>query len=119
MTLATIELFGSAKSKIKKGKNGENVSHLETIEVVLVHSNIVKNDYKQDSRVLYTFVPNKLFGQLLDTSPKKFIFLTTFYSEFPYIELWFTDHNYKPLDIEDKINITLVINQSAKHSHKK
>ena len=90
-------MFGSPKSKIKKGKNGGNISHLETIEVVLVHCNIVKNDYKQESRVLYTFVPNKLFGQLLDTSPKKFIFLKKFYSEFPYIELWFTDQTINHL----------------------
>ena len=109
MTLETIELFGSAKSKIKKGKNGENVSHLETIEVVLVHCNIVKNDYKQDSRVLYTFVPNKLFGQLLDISPKKFIFLKIFSSGFSSVEVLFTDQNSKTLEIEDKINITLVI----------
>ena len=61
-------------------------------------------------RILYTFVPNKSFGQLLDISPKNVIFLKTFNSEFSYIEVWFTDHNSKPLDIKDKINITLVIN---------
>ena len=72
--------------------------------------NIVNNDYQQDSRVLYTFVPNKSFGQLLDISPKNFIFLKTFDSEFSYIEVWFTDQNSKPLEIEDKINIALVIN---------
>ena len=84
--------------------------HLEITEVVLVHFNIVNNDYQQDSRVFYTFVPNKSFGQLLDISPKNFIFLKTFDSEFSYIEVWFTDQNSKPLEIEDKINITLVIN---------
>ena len=84
--------------------------HLEITEVVLIHCNIVNNDYQQDSRVLYTFVPNKSFGQLLDISPKNFIFLKTFDSEFSYIEVWFTDQNSKPLEIEDKINITLVIN---------
>ena len=81
-----MKLFGSTKSKITKDKNGENVSHLEITEVVLVHCNIVNNDYQQDSRVLYTFIPNKLFGQLLDISPKKFIFLKTFNSEFSYIK---------------------------------
>ena len=86
------------------------MSHLEITEVVLVHCNIVNNNYQQDSRVLYTFVPNKSFGQLLDISPKKFIFLKTFDSEFSYIEVWFTDQNSKQLEIEDKINITLVIN---------
>ena len=105
-----MKLLGSTKSKITKDKNGENVPHLEITEAVLIHCNIVNNDYQQDSRVLYTFVPNKSFGQLLDISPKNFIFLKTFDSEFSYIEVWFTDQNSKPLEIEDKINITLVIN---------
>ena len=65
--------------------------HLEITEVVIVHCNIVKKDCQQDSRVLYTFVPNKLFGQLLDISPKNVIFLKMFDSEFSYIEVWFTD----------------------------
>ena len=59
-----MKLLRSTKSKITKDKNGENVSHLETTEVVLVHCNIVNNDSQQDSRVLYTFVPNKSFDQL-------------------------------------------------------
>ena len=105
-----MKLLGSTKSKITKDENGENVPHLETIEEVLIHCNIVSNDYQQDSRVLYTFVPNKSFGQLLDISPKNFIFLKTFNSEFSYIESWFTDQNSKPLEIEDKINVTSVIN---------
>ena len=76
---------------------------------MLIHCNIVNNGYQHDSRVLYTFVPNKSFGQLLDISPKNFTFLKTFKPEFSYIEIWFTDQNSKPLEIEDKINITLVI----------
>ena len=80
--------------------------HLEITEVVLVHCNIVNNDYQQDSRVLYTFISNKSFGQLLDISPKNFIFLESFDSEFSYIEIWFTNQNSKPLEIEEKINIT-------------
>ena len=84
--------------------------HLEINELVLVHCNILNNDYELDSRVLYTFVPNKSFSQLLDISPKNFIFLKTFKSEFSYIEVWFTDQNSKPLEIADKINISLVIN---------
>ena len=75
-----------------------------------MHCNIVNNDYQQDLRVLYAFVPNKLFGQLLDISPKNFIFLKTFDSEFLYIELWIIDQNSKAVEIEDKINIPLVIN---------
>ena len=64
-----MKLLGGAENKITKDKNGENVPHLEIAEVVLVHSNIVNNDYQQDSRVLYTFVPNKSFGSLLEISP--------------------------------------------------
>ena len=94
--------------KLLKRTNGkmtkdENVPHLEIIEVLLVHCNIVNNDYQQDSRVLYTFFTNKLFGQLL-FHPK------TFNSEFSYTEVWFTDQNSKLLETENKINITLVIN---------
>ena len=82
-----MKLFGSNKSKILKDKNRENVSNLEITEVVLVHCNIVNNDYQHDSRVLYTFIPNKSFGQLLDISLKTFIFLKTLNSEFQYIEV--------------------------------
>ena len=103
-------VLGSTKRKISKNENGENVPYLEFTEVALIHCNFVNNSYQQNSRVLYTFVPNKLFGQLLDISPKNFIFLKTFYSEFSYTDVWFTDQNYKTLEIEDKINITLVIN---------
>ena len=77
---------------------------------MLFYSNIFNNDYQHDSRVLYTFVLNKLFGQLLDILPKKIIFLKNFSLEFSYIVVLFTDVNFKLLVIEDKINITLVIN---------
>ena len=74
------KLFGSTENKIIKDKNGQNVPHLEITEVVLVHCNIVNNDYQQDARVLYTFVPNKLFGSLAEISPTNHIFLKTFNS---------------------------------------
>ena len=96
-------------NKITKDKNGENVPHLEITEVVLVHCNMVNNDYQQDSRVLYTFVPNKSFGSLLDISPSNHIFLKTFNSEYDEIVVWFTDQNSKPLEIEDRVNLTMVI----------
>ena len=105
-----MKLLGSSKSKITKDKNGENISYLESTEVVLIHCNVVNNSYQQNSRVFYTFVLNKSFGQLLDISPENFIFLKTFDSQFSYDEVWVTDQNSNPLDIEDKINITLVIN---------
>ena len=74
------------------------------------HHHIHLHHHHQDSRVLYIFVANKSLGQLLDISPKNFIFLKTFDSEFSYIEVWFTDQSSKPLEIEDEINITSVIN---------
>ena len=74
LTPETMQLLGSTKNKITKDKNDENVLHLEITEVVLVHCNIVNNDYQQDSRVLYTFVPNKPFGSLLEISPTNHIF---------------------------------------------
>ena len=76
------------------------MSHLEITEVVLIHCNTVNNDYHQDLRVLYTFVSNKSFGISLDISPKKFIFLKTFNSKFPCIEVWFTEQNSKALQIK-------------------
>ena len=69
-----MKLLGSTKSKRNKDKNGENVPHLEITEVILVPCNIVNNNYQQNSRVLYTMFPNKSFTQLLDISPKNFIF---------------------------------------------
>ena len=76
LTPETMKLLGSIKNKTIKDKNGENVSHLEITEVVLAHCNIVNNDYQQDSRALYTFVPNKPFGSLLEISPTNHIFLS-------------------------------------------
>ena len=101
----TMKLLGSTGSKITKDKNGKNVPHLEITELVLVHFNLVNNDYQQDSRILYTFVPNKSFGSLLEISPTNHIFLKTFNSEFQEIEIWFTDQNSMPLEVQDKINL--------------
>ena len=118
LTPETMKLLGSTKNKITKDKNGENVPHLEITEVVLVHCNIVNNDYQQDSRVLYTFVPNKPFGSLLDISPINHIFLKTFNSEHNDIEVWVTDQISQPLEIEDKINLTMVIKWSIYYKSK-
>ena len=78
-------------------------------EVVLAHCNMVNNDYQQDSRVLYTFVPNKPFGSLLEISPTNHIFLKIFNSKYNEIEVWFTDQNGQPLETEDRINLTMVV----------
>ena len=109
LTPEAMKLLGSTKWKISKDKNGENVPYLEITEVVLVHYNMVNNDYQQDSRVLCTFIPNKPFGSLLDVSPTNHIFLKTFSSEYNEMEVWFTDQNSQSLEIEDRINLAMVI----------
>ena len=104
-----MKLLRSIESKITKDKNGENLPHLEIVELVLVHCNLVNNDYQQDSRILYTFVPKKTFGSLLEISPTNQVFLKTFNSEFEEVKIWFIDQTSKPFELEDKINITLII----------
>ena len=109
LTPETMKLLGSTESKITNNKNGENVPHLEIVELVLVYCNLVNNDYQQDSRILYTFVSNKTFGSLLEISPTNQVFLKKFNSEFQEVKIWFTDQPSKPFELEDKINITLII----------
>ena len=109
LTPETMKLIGCTKSKITKDKNGENVPHLEIGELVLVHCSLISIDYQQDSRILYTFVPNKPFGSLLEILPTNHIFLKTLNLEFQEIKVWFTDLTSKPLEVEDKINLTLII----------
>ena len=104
-----MKLLGITKNKIVKDKNGENVPHTETTEVVLVHCNINNNDYQQNSRVLCKFLSNKPFGSLLEISLKNHIFLKTFNSEFQDIKVRFTDQNSQQLEIEDRISLTLVV----------
>ena len=104
-----MELLGSTENKIAKDKNGENVPHLEITMVVLIHCIIVNKDYQQDSRVLYTFVPNKPFGSLLEISPTNHKLLKTFNSEYDEIKVWITDQNSQPLEMEDRKNLTIVI----------
>ena len=104
-----MKLLGSTKNKITKDKNGENVPHLEVTEVVLVHCNMLNNDYQQDSPVLYTFIPKKSFGNLLDISRSNHIFLIIFNSEYDEIIVWFTDQNSQTLETEDRINLTMII----------
>ena len=109
LTPETMKLIGSTENTTTKDKNGEIIPHLEITKVVLVHCYIINNDYQQNSRVLYTFVPNKPFGNLLEFSPTNFIPLKTFNSEFQTTEVWFTNKISQLLEIEDRINLTLVI----------
>ena len=109
LTSEIMKLLGSAESKITKDKNGETVPHLEIAELVLIYCNVVNNNYQQNSRILYTFVPNKPFGSLLEISPPNHIFVKTFNSEFQKTKVWFTDQNSRPLEVEYKINLTLIV----------
>ena len=88
---------------------GGDVPKLEYVEVVLVHCNLINNSYKQASKVLLTFVPNKQFDQLITISPYSLTMLKTANSEFRFIQISFTDQNNRPLEIEDIVNITLII----------
>ena len=108
----TMKLLGSTKDIVDSDKNSENVSRLGYVEVVLVHCNLVNNSYQQASRVLFTFVPNKQYGQLISTSPHSLVFLKTMNTEFSEIDIWFTDQNNNDLEIEGNVNISLIINTS-------
>ena len=97
------------KKDIDQDKDGEDVSKLESVEAVLVHCNLVNKNYQQASKVLFTFVPNKQFGQLINISPHSLTMLSTTNTEFSSIEVWFTDQNSEPLEIEDNVNMTLIV----------
>ena len=105
----TMKLLEGAKIAADKDKDGEDVPKLESVEVVLVHCNLVSNSYQQASKVLFTFLPNKQFGQLITISPHLLMMLKTTNAEFQFIEVWFTDQNNRPFEIEDSANITLII----------
>ena len=105
----TMQLLGSSKNDIDQNKDGEIVSRLKTVEVVLLLCNLVNNNYQQASKVLFTFVPNKQFGQLITIILHSPTMLKTTNTEFSLIEIWFTDQNNRPLEIEYNVNITLTI----------
>ena len=104
-----MKLLGCTKKDVDKDKDGEDVPKLESVEVVLVHCNLVNNSYQQASKVLFTFVPNKQFGQLITISPHLLIMLKTTTAEFQSIQLWFTDQKKLEDIVEDIVNITLII----------
>ena len=109
LTLEAMKLLGSTKKVVNKDKKGENVPKRESVEVVLVHCNLVKNDYQHSSKVLFSFVPNKRFGQLINISPNTLTMMNTVNTEFSFVEVWFTDQASKALEIEDNVNLTLII----------
>ena len=107
-----MKLLGSTKDTIDADKNSENVPKLENVEVVSVRCNLVNNAYQQHSRVLFTFVPTKQYGQLISISSYSLVFLKTMNTDFSEIEIWFSDQNNNALKIEGNINISLIINTS-------
>ena len=104
-----MKLLGITKKDGDTDKNSENVPKLESIEVVSVHCNLVKNNYQHSSKALFSFVPNKQFGQLTNTSPNTLTMMNTVNTEYSFIEVWFTNQASKALKIEDNVNLTLLI----------
>ena len=109
LTPETMKLLGSTKKVVDEDKNGEKVPKLEIVEVVLVHYNLVKHDYQHTSKVLFSFAPNKKIGPLINISPHAFTMMNTVNTEISYVEVLFADQSSKALEIEDKINLTLII----------
>ena len=105
----TMKLIESTKKDVDTDKDGEDVPKLGSVEVVLIHYNLVNNSYQQGSKALFTFVPNKQFGQLIIISPHLLTRLKTANTKFQSIQVWFTDQNNRPLEMEDNVNITLII----------
>ena len=103
-TPETMILLGNGKKRRDKDKGGEDVPELESVEVVLVHCNLVKNDYQYTSKVLFTFVPNKQFGQLINISPHSLTMMNTVNTEFSSVEVWFTDQASKAPEILTILN---------------
>ena len=99
LTLETINLLESTKKVVDQDKKGENIPKLESVEVVLLHCNLVKNDYQLTSKVLLTFVPNKQFGQLINIAPHSLTMMSAVNTEFSFVEVWFTDQFRKALEI--------------------
>ena len=108
LTSETQKLLGHGPI-IEKDKNSKNVPELGHVESVLLHCNIVQNDYLQNSKLLHELVPDKIFGQLISVKPPVFTQCKTTDSIFDYIEIWFTDQDNNFLQIEDKISVTLII----------
>ena len=104
-----MKFLGSTKKDVDQDKDRGNVPKLESAEVALVHYNLANNNYQQASKVLFTFVANKKFGQLTKISLHSLTMLNATNTEFSSTDIWFTDQDSKQLEIEDNVNMTLVI----------
>ena len=112
LSLETIKLLGSTKNDVDQDKDGENVLRLQPIEDFLVSQSLANNNYYQQvSKILFTFVPKKEFGQLMNISTHSLTMLNATNTKFSFIEVWFTDQNSKKVEIEDNVNMTLIIGQ--------
>ena len=114
LTLETMRLLGSTKKGFDKDKDSKNRPKLESAEVLLVHCNLVKNDYQHTSKVLFSFVPNKQFGELINISPHSLAIMNTVNTEFSFVQIWFTDQVSKALEIEDNFNLALICGKSLR-----
>ena len=110
-TPETMKFIGSTKKIIDKTKNWENVPSLEVAEVALVQHNLVDNQWQQKSEVLYTFTPNKSYAYLLNAESSNLVFLKSYNTEFDQLVITFMDQNGRPLEIGDKVNLTLLISK--------
>ena len=113
LTLEKMALLRSTKNDIYKDKNGEKVPKLESVQTILVHCNLIKNYYQYTSKFVFTFVPNKEFGQLINISPHSLIMMNTVNTDFFFVEIWFTNQASKVLEIECNVNLTLIIGQKG------
>ena len=104
-----MKLFRSTKKYVDQDKDREDIAKFGSVEVVLVHCNLVNNNYQQVSEELFTFVLNKQFGQLINIASHSLIMLSSTNAEFSSIEVWFTDQNSEPFEIKDSVNLTLII----------
>ena len=107
LTPETRKLLGSTKKDVDADKSSENVPKLESVEVVVVHCNLLKKNYQHTSKVLFSFFPSKQFAQL--QLPHSLTMMNTFNTEFSFVEVSFPDQVSKALKIEDNINLTLIV----------
>ena len=104
-----MRLLGRTKKYVDADKNGEIVPKIESVEVVLVHCNLVENDDQHTSKVLFSFAPSKQFGQLINISSHSLTLMNTVNTKISSVEVWFTDQATKALEIEDNVNLTVII----------
>ena len=104
-----MKLLESVKQIIDKDKNNENLLKSESVEVALMHCNVVKSDYQQASKVMFSFVPNKQFGQLVNISPHPMIMLNTINTELSFIDVCFTEQSSKSVEIEYNVSMIFVV----------